>query len=521
MPSSKRLTILHDSEINDLYGIPSLSLEEKRVSFALNDLEQDVINSIRDRNHKCYAIALLGYFKIKPIPLNPSFKTLKEYLVFIAEEYFQKAKVPRFSVSRMQKARIYDKIYNLVNFKAWDAEQHNDSAVIHLQQVAQSWTEPRFLFDSCIEYLVRNHIAIPKYTVLQRIISQVIKHERQRITDKLKIELSRDHSITKLKRFDRATQQLYLLCYLRERAQINIERIADGFIYHVRKLREKAKVYAHEMAYKDWDGVAANVSKAAELLHLFIDKTIDDKVPFRKIKKRAHDLLEDREIKSLCLYLNKQKRAKSDYIWEYYDQQRDLLQQLIRPLFFCLTFEGSHKTLNLAAQLKTMQTDLSMHGHLRSADHNLVPANQQSYVVDEDSKVIPERYETLLYIDDASLRSYVQRALNRGEAYHQLRRAIANVNGNRFRGKNDDEISLWNECARLLTNAIIFFNSVILTRLLEYFERKGDDKKLEIIKQVSPVAWHNINLSGTYSFSFEQNMLDMDEIMRTIVQDEN
>jgi len=82
------------------------------------------------------------------------------------------------------------------------------------------------------------------------------------------------------------------------------------------------------------------------------------------------------------------------------------------------------------------------------------------------------------YIDDASLRTYVQRALNRGEAYHQLRRAIAHVNGNRFRGKSDDEIVLWNECARLLTNAIIYFNSLILTRLLEYFEEEGDDKKL-------------------------------------------
>lgn len=108
MPSSKRLTILHDSEINDLYGFPTLSLEEKRVSFALNDLEQDVINSIRDRNQKFYPTALLGYFKIKPIPLNPSFKTLKEDLVFIAEEYFQKAKEPRFSMSRMQEACCRD-----------------------------------------------------------------------------------------------------------------------------------------------------------------------------------------------------------------------------------------------------------------------------------------------------------------------------------------------------------------------------------------------------------------------------
>ncbi|HAW75579.1 MAG TPA: Tn3 family transposase, partial [Alteromonas australica] len=125
------------------------------------------------------------------------------------------------------------------------------------------------------------------------------------------------------------------------------------------------------------------------------------------------------------------------------------------------------------------------------------------------------------YIDDASLRAYVQRALNRGEAYHQLRRAIAHVNGNRFRGKSDDEIVLWNECARLLTNAIIYFNSLILTRLLEHFEAEGDDKKLEIIKQVSPVAWHNINLNGTYSFSFEQNTLNLDEIMQSIVQNEN
>lgn len=99
MPYKERLTILHHAEISDLYGTPSLSLEEKRISFALNDLELDVIKSIRDRNHKCYAIALLGYFKIKPISLNPSYKALQEDLIFIAKEYFPKFKVPRFSLA--------------------------------------------------------------------------------------------------------------------------------------------------------------------------------------------------------------------------------------------------------------------------------------------------------------------------------------------------------------------------------------------------------------------------------------
>ncbi len=72
------------------------------------------------------------------------------------------------------------------------------------------------------------------------------------------------------------------------------------------------------------------------------------------------------------------------------------------------------------------------------------------------------------------------------ETYHQLRHAIASVNGNRFRGSSDYEISLWNECARLLTNAIIYCNSMILSRLLTHFECIGDEKKLAITKQVSP-----------------------------------
>jgi TnpA family transposase len=64
----------------------------------------------------------------------------------------------------------------------------------------------------------------------------------------------------------------------------------------------------------------------------------------------------------------------------------------------------------------------------------------------------------LNYIDDASLRNHAQRDLNRGKAYHQLRRAISNVNGDRFGGNSDEEIQIWNEFARLVTNAIVYFN---------------------------------------------------------------
>ena len=121
---------------------------------------------------------------------------------------------------------------------------------------------------------------------------------------------------------------------------------------------------------------------------------------------------------------------------------------------------------------------------------------------------------------DEKLRKYVQRALNRGEAYHQLRRAIASVNGNRFRCSTDYEIELWNDCARLLTNAIIYFNSLVLSKLLVHFENTKQNDMLTLTQRVSPVAWTNINLNGTYSFNFGQDILDMDELIRPITEEE-
>nr|BAU71007.1 hypothetical protein [Vibrio sp. 04Ya108] len=136
----------------------------------------------------------------------------------------------------------------------------------------------------------------------------------------------------------------------------------------------------------------------------------------------------------------------------------------------------------------------------------------------EYNRLVKAQY-LLDYIDDASLRQYVQRALNRGEAWHFLRRAIASVNGDQFRGKNESEIAIWNECARLLANAIIYFNSAILSHLLGHFEARGDEEKAGITRAVSPVAWQNINLSGTYNFTNTGKLPNIGEITRPIVDD--
>jgi hypothetical protein len=54
-----------------------------------------------------------------------------------------------------------------------------------------------------------------------------------------------------------------------------LERIADGFVHYIRQTKQKAKAYAQESVYQDWQKTAKNVGNAAEVLRLFIDDTID------------------------------------------------------------------------------------------------------------------------------------------------------------------------------------------------------------------------------------------------------
>lgn len=106
----------------------------------------------------------------------------------------------------------------------------------------------------------------------------------------------------------------------------------------------------------------------------------------------------------------------------------------------------------------------------------------------------------LTYIGDVGFRQAIQGGLCRGESYHQLRRAIEKANGRNFRGTSDIQIATWNECARLLTNCILYYNTLILNGLKEESDRKGDIERSQKLIRFSPTAWRHINFRGRYIF---------------------
>jgi TnpA family transposase len=116
------------------------------------------------------------------------------------------------------------------------------------------------------------------------------------------------------------------------------------------------------------------------------------------------------------------------------------------------------------------------------------------------------------YIDDVVLRQSVQKALNRGESYHSFRRAIAYVNSGKFRVKTESEQQIWNECSRLIANAVIYYNTALLSRIYAQKKAVGDVAAIDILRRISPIAWRHINLFGRFEFTQTGSHVDLDAL---------
>ena len=139
--------------------------------------------------------------------------------------------------------------------------------------------------------------------------------------------------------------------------------------------------------------------------------------------------------------------------------------------------------------------------------------NPTRRAVFEFDKLVRSIY-TLRYLRDPQLERRVHRSQNRIESYHQLRSVIAQVGGKKeLTGRTDIEIEITNQCARLIANAIIYYNSAILSRVLTRYEASGNTKVLASIAQISPAAWRHILLNGHYTFQSEGKIIDLDAIV--------
>lgn len=92
----------------------------------------------------------------------------------------------------------------------------------------------------------------------------------------------------------------------------------------------------------------------------------------------------------------------------------------------------------------------------------------------------------------------MQLQLNRGERRHQLARRLFFANQGAFQTGDYEEIMNKATCLSLLSNAVVVWNTVQMTRIIAQLRASGETITEEDLARVSPLASAHVIPNGTY-----------------------
>ncbi|MDR8939468.1 transposase [Burkholderia pseudomultivorans] len=105
------------------------------------------------------------------------------------------------------------------------------------------------------------------------------------------------------------------------------------------------------------------------------------------------------------------------------------------------------------------------------------------------------------YFTNASFRSELQHALNRGEAVHTVQRAIHIGRIPVELARRQESLAAVSSALTLLSNILMAWNTTHMQRALENIEaRRGQPIATEQLRRIAPTHIEGINLRGTFNF---------------------
>jgi len=301
--------------------------------------------------------------------------------------------------------------------------------------------------------------------------------------------------------------------------------------FHTTRSRNSPKYFGLKKGITNFTGVAnhvpfnvriigANESESHYVFDILANNTTDIKSDIHSTDSHGGN-----QVNFLCLELIERQYApryrdihdKMNHLFGFKHPSKYDEKYLIKPRFkvntkLILSEEDNIKHI-LASLAKKVTSQCVIIGKLSSYARK----NRTKKAMWELDSLYQSRY-LLNYVDSVSLRRNVQKALNRGESYHKLVRAVTYANGGRLRARTDQEQQLWSECSRFLANCVIHYNTFILSELMDYAEREKNFDLADRIKRISPVNWKHVNFYGEYTFQEIGNIIDLTQMINRLIE---
>jgi hypothetical protein len=88
MDNTKRIQLLTEAEISDLYGRPDFTADERELFFTISQSEQETLAQYHNVRTRVYFILQLGYFKAKQQFFQFTFEEVTDDTRFILKKFF-------------------------------------------------------------------------------------------------------------------------------------------------------------------------------------------------------------------------------------------------------------------------------------------------------------------------------------------------------------------------------------------------------------------------------------------------
>lgn len=128
---------------------------------------------------------------------------------------------------------------------------------------------------------------------------------------------------------------------------------------------------------------------------------------------------------------------------------------------------------------------------------NSFPADRLSKAFTNLGRILKTQY-ILRYLTEPELRRLVQRQLNKGEYRHKLPRWIFFADQGEFTTGDYEEIMNKASCLSLVSNAILYWNTIKIDGIIETLRQQGENIDDEALSHISLLPFRHVLPNGTY-----------------------
>ena len=181
MTNLKRIYLLPEAEIADLYARPVFNQNEQQLYFELTQVELDTLGQFGTIKTKVHFILQLAYFKAKNQFFTFTFDDVRADVDYVLAKFFKKTDVVfQGNITRQRINQQKQIILNLFDYQAWSVERAIQVEA-HIGELLRYYPKSHDAFRQLLVYLDNQKIVIPTYRSLQDMFTQSFVNERDRL----------------------------------------------------------------------------------------------------------------------------------------------------------------------------------------------------------------------------------------------------------------------------------------------------------------------------------------------------